>query len=204
MLNGPVLKLWLTLEARVPPVPALAPAAEIMPGSPPGIFTVTWVSCQYPTAGVKTAESPLAVQLPAICGESVGIGELAASRAENRTWMVLAPLTPFALAAGVMDTTCSAGAGLAGLEVSERLSEAADATSDAWLPGAANATIAMPETSTSAALPAVRAAPRLLPAAGPLAACLRGQIPLAEVPLFSRDCCLRNHPDPDTAPVPST
>jgi hypothetical protein len=91
--------------------------------------------------------------------------------------------------------------------VSERLPEAVGATADAWLPGAANATIAMPAMSTSAALLAVRAAPRFLPApgllAGLLAGRLRGRIRLAEVPLFSsNDCCLRNHPDRDTAPSP--
>jgi hypothetical protein len=147
--------------------------------------------------------SPWAVQVPAICGESVGIGELAASGAENCTRMALAPLTPFAPAAGVTDTTCSAGAGSADLTMTERLSEAADATGDAWLPGAANATIAMPETSTSAALLAVTATPRLWPAPGLAAARLRGQIRLAGAPLFtSNDCCLRNHPDRDTAPSP--
>ena len=67
--------------------------------------------CKYPLAGVKTAVSPSTCQLPAICGQSVGIGVLAASGAENCTRIGAAPLTPFAPAAGVTDSTCSGPAG---------------------------------------------------------------------------------------------
>src|SRR5271156_1263568 len=92
-------------------------------------------------------------------GEIVGIGEVAASGEENTTWMGLAPLTAFAPVAGVTETTCSGAATWADLPAIERLTVAAGATGDAWLPGDANATIITLATSTSAALLAVRAAP---------------------------------------------
>ena len=111
MLNEAVVKLTLIAELSVPPPPALTPAAEITPATPAGIFTVTRVFSKYPTAGVKTAESPWTVQFPAIWGESAGIGELVASGAENCTRMGLAPLIPFAPAAGATDTTCRPAAG---------------------------------------------------------------------------------------------
>src|SRR6185369_11170296 len=75
-----------------------------------------------------------------------------------------------------------------------------DDTSEAWLPGDANATIITPAARTSVALLAVRAAPRRF-----------GRVTLndfqvllgAELSLpADNDCCLRNHPDPDTAPSP--
>ena len=74
MLNEPVVKLSVTLEASSPPEPALAPSTEIIPFAPPGIFSVTVVSWEYPTAGVKTAVSPWTCQLPVICGESSASG----------------------------------------------------------------------------------------------------------------------------------
>ena len=43
VLNEPVVKLSVTLEASRPPAPALAPSSEIIPSAPPGIFSVTWV-----------------------------------------------------------------------------------------------------------------------------------------------------------------
>ena len=61
--------------------------------------------------GVKTAVSPWIAQWPGIDGDSVGIGELAASGAENCTRMGLVPLIPFAPAAGSADTTCRPAAG---------------------------------------------------------------------------------------------
>ena len=88
-------------------MPALALPAEIIPSGPPGTFSVTRVSWKYPLAGVKTAASPSTCQLPAIGGESAGIGVSAASSAENRTRIGAAPLTPFASAAGVTDRTRS-------------------------------------------------------------------------------------------------
>ena len=100
-------KLWVTLKASRPPLPALALPAAIIPFGPPGIFSVTWVFGKYPLAGVKTAVSPSTCQLPAICGQSVGMGVPAASGAENRTRIRAAPLTPFAPAAGVTDSTWS-------------------------------------------------------------------------------------------------
>src|ERR1700735_4069127 len=115
VLNEPVVKLWFRLEPRGPPSPALPPAAEITPSRPPGIFTVTRVFSRYPTVGVKTAASPWTAQWPAIDGDSVGIGELADSGAENCTRMGLVPLTPFAPTAGVVETSCRPAAGCSGL-----------------------------------------------------------------------------------------
>jgi hypothetical protein len=101
----------------------------------------------------------------------------------------------------VTDTTCSATAGWTGLDVAER---PADGAGEAWLPGDANPTIRTPAASTSAALLAVSAAPRLFNGTGRRRAWVRGQIRLAaEAPLLaSNDCCLRNHPDRDTLPSP--
>ena len=115
LLNEPVVKLWLRLEPSVPPSPAVAPSAETTPASPPGILTVTLVFCDQPTAGVKTAVSPCTAQCPEIDGDRAGIGEFGASGAENCTRMGLVPLTPFAPAAGVIETSCSAAAGCSGL-----------------------------------------------------------------------------------------
>ena len=72
--------------------------------------------------------------------------------------MGLVPLTPFAPAAGVIETSCRAAAGCSGLVA---FAGPSDDTSDAWLPGDANATISTPAPMTSAAPLAVRAAPRL-------------------------------------------
>src|SRR6516165_9798276 len=115
VLNEPVVKLGLRFEPRVPPSPARAPAADCTPARPPGMFTVTRVLPRKPTAGVKTAASRCTVQCPGIEGDSVGIGELAASGAENCTRIGLAPLTPVAPAAGVTETSCRAAAGCSGL-----------------------------------------------------------------------------------------
>jgi len=103
--------------------------------------------------------------LPGIEGESVGIGELADSGAENCTRMGLAPLTPRAPAAGVTDTTWRSAGGCCGLTAA---AGAAGDTGAAWLPGDANATIITPAARTSAALLAVRAAPRLFNGLGTL------------------------------------
>ena len=81
VLNEPVVKLSLRSEPRVPPLPAVSPAAETTPARPPGIFTVTLVFSKTPTLGVNTAALPWTAQLPGIDGDSVGIGELAASGA---------------------------------------------------------------------------------------------------------------------------
>ncbi len=200
VLNVPVVKLWLRLEPRVPPLPASAPAADITPARPPGIFTVTRVFSKYPTVGVKTAALPWTAQSPGIDGDNVGIGELAASGAENCTRMALVPLTPFVPAAGVIETSCRSAAGCSGLYA---VTEPAEDTSEAWLPGEANATITTPAPSTSAALLAVRAAPRLFNGRGAPEACQKRLT--AGVSLFASNVFgLRNHPDPDTATVPST
>ena len=115
LLNEPVVKLRLRLEPSVPPSPAVAPSAETTPASPPGILTVTFVFCDQPTAGVKTAAFPCTAQCPAIDGDRVGIGEFGASGTENCTRMGLVPLTPLAPAAGVIETICRATAGCSGL-----------------------------------------------------------------------------------------
>ena len=83
---------------------------------------------------------------------------------------------------------------------------AAGDTGAAWLPGDANATIMTPAARTSAALLAVRAAARLFDGLAAVEVSVPGQIGLAaEVPLVGSDVrCLRNHPNPDTAPSPST
>jgi hypothetical protein len=119
------------------------------------------------------------------------MGVLAASGAENCTRIGAAPLTPFAPAAGVTDSTCSGPAG--------RSCWAAAWTAEtgaAWLPGDPKVTIATPATKTIAAPPAVKAAPRRRLDRDPLG--LAAVIPSAA----SIGCCLRNHPDPHTAPSP--
>src|SRR5262249_15198010 len=131
VLNEPVVKLRLRSEPSVPPLPSIAPSAETMPASPPGILTLTLVFCDQPRRGVKTAVLPCTAQCPAIDGDSVGIGEFGASGAENCTRMGLVPLTAFAPAAGVIETRCSAAAGCSGLVA---VSGPSDATSEAWLP----------------------------------------------------------------------
>src|SRR6185437_5846116 len=200
LLNEPVVKLRLRSEPSVPPSPAVAPSAETTPASPPGILTVTLVFCIQPTAGVKTAVFPCTAQCPAIDGDRVGIGEFGASGWENRTRTELVPLTPLAPAAGVTEIICRAVAGCSGLAPLIAFAGPSDDTSDAWLPGDANATIITPAPRTSAAPLAVRAAPRRL-----------GQVTLNDFQGFlaaelslpaDNDCCLRNHPDPDTVPSP--
>jgi hypothetical protein len=139
--------------------------------------------------------SPCTAQCPAIDGDRVGIGEFGSSGWENRTRTGLVPLTPLAPAAGVTDTICRAVAGCSGLVT---FAGPSDDTSDAWLPGDANATIITPAPRTSAAPLAVRAAPRRF-----------GRVTLNDFQGFlaaelslpaDNDCCLRNHPDPDTVP----
>ena len=186
------MNLSVTLAASSPPEPALAPATEIIPFAPPGIFSVTLLFWKYPIAGVKTAVSPSTCQLPAICGESVGIGVLAASGAENCTRIGAAPLTPFVPAAGVTDSTWS---GTAGPACRTAAAWAAD-TGSAWSPGDAKAMIATPASRTTAAPLAISAAARR-----PFRRDRLGSA--AVVPsLSSSGCCLRNHPDRDTAPSP--
>ena len=131
----------------------------------------------------------------------MGIGELAASGAENCTWMGLVPLTPRVPAAGDIETSCRPAAGCSGLCAA---TGAAEDTREAWLPGDANATIVTPAPRTSTALLAVRATPRFLVDLGTSEALVRCQIRLAaEVPPVACNVgCLRNHPDPDTAPSP--
>ena len=162
---------------------------------------MTLVFSKYPTAGVKTASSPWIVQLPGIEGDRVGIGELAASGAENCTRMGLMPLTPCAPAAGDIETSCRPAAGCSGLCAA---TGAAEDTSEAWLPGVANATIVTPAPRTSTAPAAVRATPRFLVGLGTPEALVRCQIRLAAgaPPVAGNVGCLRNHPDPDTAPSP--
>src|ERR1700719_4569005 len=119
-----------------------------------------------------------------MCGESWGIGVLAASGAENCTLIWAAPLTPLAPVAGVTDSTLigTAAAACAGV------------TGAAWLPGESNATTATPAASTIAALVAVRARPRRRFNRDPPGSA-------AAVPsVSSTGWRLRNHPDRATAP----
>src|SRR4029078_8632383 len=150
-----------------------------------------------PTAGVKTAVFPCTAQCPAIDGDRVGIGEFGASGWENRTRTELVPLTPLAPAAGVTEIICRAVGGCSGVVA---LAGPSDDTSDAWLPGDANATIITPAPRTSAAPLAVRAAPRRLRRVtlNDFQDLLAAGFSL----LADNDCCLRNHPDTDTAPSP--
>jgi hypothetical protein len=160
---------------------------------------VTLVSSGYPTAGTKTAVPPWIVQCPGIDGDNEGIGEVAARGAENCTRTALAPFTPRAPEAGDTETTCRGAAGSSGVDPLTGFSGADAATREAWLPGEAKATIVTPDARTSAALLAVRATPRFFSGLGTLNACQNRLA--AEVPLPASDvCCLRNHPDPDTAP----
>ena len=117
------------------------------------------------------------------------MGVAAASGAENRTRIGAAPLTPFAPAAGVTDTTRSGPADRPCLAAAR-----AAETGAAWPPGDAKATITTPAAKTITAPPAVKTAP-----GRPLKRGLRG---LAAVvpPAASVGCRLRNHPDRGTAP----
>jgi hypothetical protein len=161
---------------------------------------VTLVLCDQPTAGVKTAVFPCTAQCPAIDGDRAGIGEFGASGWENRTRIGRVPLTPVAPAAGVTDTICRAVAGCSGLVPLIPFAGPSDDTSDAWLPGDANATIITPAPRTSAAPLAVRAAPRRL---GRVTLNDFQDLLVAALSLpADNDCCLRKHPDPDTAPSP--
>ena len=82
------------------------------PADPAGISTRTRVSSGKPRTGTNwTVVGLTRCQLPAIAGATEGIGESAASGAENVTRIALAPLTPRALDAGVTDTTVSGVAG---------------------------------------------------------------------------------------------
>jgi hypothetical protein len=144
---------------------------------------------------------PCTAQCPAIDGDSVGIGEFEASGAENCTRMGLVPLTAFAPAAGVIETSCSAAAGSSGLVA---FSGPSDDTSEAWLPGDANATNTTPDPRTSAAPVAVRTAPRRFGRVTPND-CQDLLVLVGEFSLSaSNDGFFRNHPDPDTALFPST
>src|SRR6266568_2444878 len=95
------------------------------------------------------------------------------------------PLTPLAPPAGVIETICRATAGCSGLIP---FAGPSDDTSEAWLPGDANATIIIPAARTSVAPLALNDFQVLLGAELSLPA--------------DNDCCLRNHPDPDTVPSP--
>ena len=153
------------------------------------MVTVTRVFCVYPATGVKTAVSPSTCQRPAMCGERVGIGVLAASGAENWTLIGAAPLTFFAPVAGVTDSTWI---GVAGWTC--RASAAGWAPdAEAWLPSDPEATTATPAPSTSTAPLAVSAAPRRFHRD-------RSGLPAVASSPSSNDCCLRNLPDRDTTP----
>ena len=112
VLNEAVVKLSLRSEPSVPPSPAVAPATETTPASPPGMLTVTLVFWNQPTAGVKTAVLPCTTQCPETDGDSVGIGEFGASGAEKCTRMGPVPMTPFVPAAGVIETSLQGRRGL--------------------------------------------------------------------------------------------
>ena len=142
---------------------------------------------------MKTAVSPSTCQLPVMCGESWGIGVLAASGAENCTLIGTAPLTPLAPADGVTDSTLS---GTAGASCFSAAAAWAAVTGAAWLPGESKATTATPAASTIAALVAVRARPRRPFNRDPPG--LAAAVPSVS----SIGWRLRNHPDRDTAPSP--
>jgi hypothetical protein len=128
-------------------------------------------------------------------GDSAGIGELAASGAENRTAMVLVPLTPVAPADGVTETTRRAAAGSSGFVAA---CGAAAETREAWLPGEANATIITPAAATSAAPLAVRAMPRFRTGFETPEDRQNRFFPPEVWSLSGNVCGLRNRPDPDT------
>src|SRR5579859_6485546 len=126
-----------------------------------------------------------------MCGESWGIGVLAASGAENCTLIGAAPLTPLAPVAGVTDNIVSGPAGASCLAAT---AACAGVTGAAWLPVESKATTATPAASTIAALVAVRARPRRRFNRDPPGSA-------AAVPsVSSTGWCLRNHPDRATAP----
>jgi len=109
-----------------------------------------------------------------MCGESVGIGELAASWAENTTLMGWPPFAAREPLAGETDTTCSGPVGcgsafLAGdlvVLVVLAADRSAVCIGAAWLPGATKVAIATPATSTSPAQEAVSTLPRRRKLAG--------------------------------------
>src|SRR5690242_6581903 len=165
VLNEPVVKLLVRSVPRVPPVPAACPADETIPASPPGIFTVTLVFSNQPTLGVNTAALPWTDQLPGTGGDSVGIGEPAASGVSNWTRIGLVPFTCLDPAAGVIETSCRLAAGCSGLAA---LAGPSCDTSEAWLPGAATVAKTTPAPSTSAAPVPVTTTPRFFAGRGTL------------------------------------
>src|SRR5438045_3873867 len=75
--------------------------------------TVTVVSGRNAVAGVNTSLPPFAVvQVPRTAGVMHGMGEPAASGAENVIFTGREPFTRCAASAGVTCRTCSGGAGL--------------------------------------------------------------------------------------------
>src|ERR1700722_180791 len=52
VLYEPVVQVTVVPEASRPPEPTLAPPTETIPLAPPGIFSVTLVFSEKPTAGV--------------------------------------------------------------------------------------------------------------------------------------------------------
>ena len=85
MLYQAVVKLPVNPAARLPPAPALAPAADCVPAEPLGMLTVTVVSSGKPVAGVKVAVRPSTFHEPATEGETLGSAEPAARGAEKPT-----------------------------------------------------------------------------------------------------------------------
>ena len=159
---------------------------------------MTLVFWNQPTAGVNTAESPSTCQWPAIEGDSCGIGVLAASGAENCTRIGAAPLTPLAPEPGVTDSTSS---GTAGTSLAAADARSAGEAAAAWLPGTPSATIEIPATRTMAAPLATSATARPLRRGD---SGLASAVPPAAGSVASFACCLRNHPDRDTALSPPT
>jgi hypothetical protein len=78
---------------------------------------------------------------------------------------------------------------------------ASEDTSEAWLPGDANATNITPDARTATAPPAVRAAPRLFGRVTPsdFQTVLVAKLSFS---VSNDECCFRNHPDPDTVSSP--
>ncbi len=103
------------------------PAAVRTPSWPAGTCTVTWLAGLTGAAGRKVSAGPACCQLPGTAGLSVGIGEPAASGAENVMTTGLPPSTPRAPEAGEIAVTRS------GVLVAWPAS-AAFCTPAAWLP----------------------------------------------------------------------
>src|SRR5205807_9931502 len=104
----------LVWNRTVTGAPSRPPAAVRTPEDLAGMRTLMVVSGLNAVAGVNTIVSPLAtVQVPGTAGVMLGLGESAASGAENVIATGREPFTWCVASAGVTESTCSGGAGLA-------------------------------------------------------------------------------------------